>query len=277
MTKSHLHRRRAARRTGYDEGLAVGEAERNNLKGKYQSIVVLLNAARNRIQEIFDHLDDEGDRVYLGSTNHRDWLRDMLDHMDRWSFDAILPKGDINKMEGDPYAEIRKPRDRAEAAEAELEGLQKWRPISEADNGIAYVHIVGDMRIGNSYPIWARDADGRVYEALWSDNGKQAYWWDIEGESPVDPVEFMPHPLDQRFTESADVSPDATKAESEEAACPICLEPLKPEDICATDIELGICHAGCLAGASVVDLNTGEPREGPIDTYRYDSLDEVKP
>ena len=265
MTKSHLHRRRAARRTGYDEGLAAGEAERNNLKGKYQSIVVLLDAARMRIQEIFDHLDDEGDRVYLGSTNHRDWLRDMLDHMDLWCFDAMLPKGDINKMEADPYAEIRAQRARADAAEAELdsrkraldeadtelnrlsagikrlsdeeelcaettgddpfsliylaaklaaaekvsaereqlreqaeaelERLQRWRPISEADNSIAYVHIVGDMRIGNSYPIWARDADGRVYEALWSDNEKKAYWWDIDGESPVDPVEFMPHPL----------------------------------------------------------------------------------
>lgn len=125
MTKSHLHRRRAARRTGYDEGLAVGEAERNNLKGKYQSIVVLLDAARQRIQEIFDHLDDEGDRVYLGSTNHRDWLRDMLDHMDRWSFDAMLPKGDINKMEADPYAVIRAQRVRADVAEAAVKQLRE--------------------------------------------------------------------------------------------------------------------------------------------------------
>ncbi len=132
MTKSHLHRRRAARQTGYDEGLAEGQAERNNLKGKYQAIVVLLDAARNRIQEIFDHLDDEGDRVYLGSTNHRDWLRDMLDHMDRWSFDATLPKGDINKMEADPYAEIRELRDRAEAAEAELDS--RTRALDEAES-----------------------------------------------------------------------------------------------------------------------------------------------
>lgn len=132
MTKSHLHRRRAARRTGYDEGLAAGEAERNNLKGKYHSIVVLLDAARSRIQHIFDHLDDEGDRVYLGSTNHRDWLRDMLDHMDRWSFDAMLPKGDINKMEGDPYAEIRSQRARAEAAEVELNS--RTRELDEAES-----------------------------------------------------------------------------------------------------------------------------------------------
>ena len=70
-----------------------------------------------------------------------------------------------------------------------------WRPIAEADNGIAYIHDLVGLKIGCSYPIWVRDADGRVYEALWSDNGKKAYWWDIEGESPVDPVEFMPHPL----------------------------------------------------------------------------------
>lgn len=132
MTKSHLHRRKAARRTGYDEGLAAGEAERNNLNGKYQSIVVLLDAARRRIQEIFDHLDDEGDRVYLGSTNHRDWLLDMLDHMDRWSFDAMLPKGDINKMECDPYAEIRSQRARAEAAEVELNS--RTRELDEAES-----------------------------------------------------------------------------------------------------------------------------------------------
>lgn len=70
-----------------------------------------------------------------------------------------------------------------------------WRPISEADSGIAYIVEAAGIRIGNSYPIWARDSDGRVFECLWADDGKRAYWWDIEGESPVDPVEFMPHPL----------------------------------------------------------------------------------
>ncbi len=74
--------------------------------------------------------------------------------------------------------------------------MLEWRPISEADRGIAYIHDLGELRIGNSYPIWARDSDGRVFECLWSDDGKKAYWWDIKGESPVDPVEFMPHPLD---------------------------------------------------------------------------------
>lgn len=74
-----------------------------------------------------------------------------------------------------------------------------WLPIAEADKDIAYIHDMAGLRIGGSHPISVRDEDGRVYEALWSDDGKRAYWWDIEGESPVDPVEFMPHPLDPRF------------------------------------------------------------------------------
>jgi hypothetical protein len=87
-----------------------------------------------------------------------------------------------------------------EQAAKEIERLRSaiaatWHPISKADKDIAYIHDLGELRIGNSYPIWARDADGRVFECLWADDGKRAYWWDIEGESPVDPVEFMPHPL----------------------------------------------------------------------------------
>ncbi|MUO84803.1 Lar family restriction alleviation protein [Agrobacterium vitis] len=72
-----------------------------------------------------------------------------------------------------------------------------WLPIEEADNDIAYTHDLGEIKIGCSYPIWVRDADGRIFSAIWSDNGKKAYWWDIEGESPVDPVEFLPHPFDR--------------------------------------------------------------------------------
>ncbi len=73
-------------------------------------------------------------------------------------------------------------------------GAAAWRPIAEADNSIATVQQFGDVTLRNSYPVWVRDEDGRVYEAVWTDH-KQGYWWDIEGESPVDPVEYYPHPL----------------------------------------------------------------------------------
>lgn len=53
--------------------------------------------------------------------------------------------------------------------------------------------------------------------------------------------------------------------------CPICAEAFKPEDVCASDIEMGTCHAACLEGCPVVDLDTGEPSEGPTDTYPYEA------
>lgn len=56
----------------------------------------------------------------------------------------------------------------------------------------------------------------------------------------------------------------------ESDACPICAEVIKEGDLCATDIEMGTCHAACLDGAAVVDLETGEPSDGPISTFVYE-------
>ncbi len=131
MTGSSQRRREAAFRAGREDGLATAEAERNLFKGKYRSIVALLNSTRQQLQEIFDHVDDEGDRRYFGSTNHVDWLRDLLNDMDGWSIDAMLPKGDINKLEVDPYAEIRAQRARAEAADEAR--AEQWRLRRDAE------------------------------------------------------------------------------------------------------------------------------------------------
>lgn len=154
----------------------------------------------------------------------------------------------------------------------------RWLPISQADRSITDVQDFSEvgvlLRLSERY--WVRDEAGRIFEAVWTDD-RNGYWWDLDSESPTDPVEFMPHPLDRRFAGAAEASSDAIKADSQEIGCQICLEPLKSDDICSTDIELGICHAECLAGAPVVDLNTGKPSDGPVDTYRYNSLDEVKP
>lgn len=51
--------------------------------------------------------------------------------------------------------------------------------------------------------------------------------------------------------------------------CPVCDKLFRPDDLCATDIELGICHAACLEGSPTVDLDTGEPTDGEIGTFRY--------
>jgi len=87
----------------------------------------------------------------------------------------------------------------------------RWLPIDKADKTITNVQEFSSvgLTLRNSDTYWVRDEDGRVYEAAWSEgtDGRN-YWWDWEEQSPVDPVEFMPHPLDTRFatTEgSADV------------------------------------------------------------------------
>ena len=78
-----------------------------------------------------------------------------------------------------------------------------WLPIEQADKTITNVQEFPEagITIKTSDRYWVRDEDGRVYEAAWSE-GKYGrnYWWDFEGESPVDPVEFMPHPLDPRWS-----------------------------------------------------------------------------
>lgn len=55
----------------------------------------------------------------------------------------------------------------------------------------------------------------------------------------------------------------------DQEACPICLVPFEADDLCATDITEGTCHAACLEGSPVVSLDTGEPTDGEPHTYRF--------
>ncbi|KPF47095.1 hypothetical protein [Rhizobium sp. AAP43] len=60
--------------------------------------------------------------------------------------------------------------------------------------------------------------------------------------------------------------PDVPAADA--GKCPICAEPLRPDDLCASDITEGTCHAECLRGSPVVDLDTGEELpDGRVDTF----------
>lgn len=62
-------------------------------------------------------------------------------------------------------------------------------------------------------------------------------------------------------------APPATDGDAH--ACPVCAVAFKPSDVCAMDVELGTCHEECLRGSHVVSLETGEPFDGPIYTFRY--------
>ncbi len=54
-----------------------------------------------------------------------------------------------------------------------------------------------------------------------------------------------------------------------DALCPVCAEPFSTGQACANDIELGTCHAECLADSPTVNLETGEPTDGPIGTFPF--------
>jgi len=146
----------------------------------------------------------------------------------------------------------------------------QWLPIAKADRSITQVQEFpsAGITLRNSDRYWVRDdLGGLPYEASWSEgrNG-QSYWWAWEAESPVNPSEFMPHPLDPRYRETADKDQDIEK-------CPICDAPFRLTALLAHDIELGACHAECLKGSPVVDLDTGEETGGEITTFRHGDRD----
>jgi len=57
-----------------EEKLRKTTAERNVFKAKYRSLITLMERMRSELRQITDHIEDEGDRVYFGSTNHADTL-----------------------------------------------------------------------------------------------------------------------------------------------------------------------------------------------------------
>jgi uncharacterized protein YutE (UPF0331/DUF86 family) len=100
--------------------IAELEAERNLFKGKYRALLKLVSRTRNKLVHVTDHIEDEGDRRYFGSTNDADDLRELYHEMMSWIWDAT---DETNRMKSDPYADIRKQRARAEKAEAALAAL----------------------------------------------------------------------------------------------------------------------------------------------------------
>lgn len=93
------------------------EAERNLYKGKYRALLKLVSKTRDKLVHVTDHIEDEGDRRYFGSTNDADDLLEIYHEMMSWIWDAT---DETNRMKSDPYADIRKQRARAEKAEALL-------------------------------------------------------------------------------------------------------------------------------------------------------------
>lgn len=97
-------------------------SERNLYKGKYRALLKLISRTSDKLVHVTDHIEDDGDRRYFGSTNDADALRDIYDEMMSWVWDAV---DKVNRMKSDPYADIREQRSRAEKAEAEAARYRK--------------------------------------------------------------------------------------------------------------------------------------------------------
>jgi len=94
----------------------VAENDANVFEAKSIARGKLLERFRCHVQEVVEHASDEGDRVYFGSTNHFEYLKEIVQEMDDWNWDAVMRE----RAEVDPYSELRKCRAEIERLRGEL-------------------------------------------------------------------------------------------------------------------------------------------------------------
>lgn len=115
----------------------VAASEANVFKAKSIARGKLLERFRCHVQEVVEHAEDEGDRVYFGTSNHFEYLKEIADEMDMWGWDAVIRERD----EVDPYADLLKVRDENRGLIEERDRLREALKaiIREDDTGpIAY-------------------------------------------------------------------------------------------------------------------------------------------
>lgn len=76
---------------------------------------------RDILHNITDTMEDEGDRIYFGSTNDADTLKDIVREFDDLAWAGILS----DAKDADVYATCRAAFKRAEAAEARIRALEE--------------------------------------------------------------------------------------------------------------------------------------------------------
>lgn len=104
--------------------------ERNNLQARLTARAKSMLRLREKLAEAHDGIEDEGDRVYFGSTNDADKFREVWRDLDAWIWGDIISDGKLT----DIYEISRKAITRAEAAEASL--AERDRIIAEKDKAL---------------------------------------------------------------------------------------------------------------------------------------------
>jgi len=90
-------------------------AERDAMRNKYhavyrdyRSVLKAVMPMRDALTDIKDDIEDEGDRVYFGSTNDADSFREIAERLDAIAWDEIIDPA--HKQAFDLFAELDKTR-----------------------------------------------------------------------------------------------------------------------------------------------------------------------
>lgn len=62
----------------------------DNVRAELTARAKEMQSARDTLIWVRDEMEDEGDRVYFGSTNHADQFREVVEGMDEWSWHDIM-------------------------------------------------------------------------------------------------------------------------------------------------------------------------------------------
>jgi len=118
--------------TAQAESISELEREARNLQAALTARAKAMLKAREALVNMRDDLEDEGDRIYFGSTNDADAFKDFVQELDAWAWNDIMNDSKLP----DVYEKSREAHSRAEAAERQRDEarakLERARPVIEA-------------------------------------------------------------------------------------------------------------------------------------------------
>lgn len=110
---------------------ALAEAKANEI---YSS--QLMRRFRDTLSNVRDGLEDEGDRIYFGSTNDADQLRDIIEEVEELEWDRVLAS---SQKKPDLYAHIRELNTEVRALRALRDDmLASLRQIAQLDTHLVW-------------------------------------------------------------------------------------------------------------------------------------------
>ena len=102
-------------------------------------------ALRDHLMMIRDHIEDEGDRVYFGSTNHAETFKEAAEELDGWAWHDSMEEAKGR----DFYAELRQLRAQMAAGEVKARDGAFEAAACEADRAAA-VHAQMGLEVPDS-------------------------------------------------------------------------------------------------------------------------------